>query len=99
MGIGETASSERFFPPKRFGSASCDTSRMPSVADQLRRDTAERVQRLPVGRRIDLALALGEDDLRLYMQTSGKSRAAAVRDLRSQRAGGRTVSRSATGDR
>ena len=71
---------------------------MPSVADQLRRDTALRIQRLPIARRIAVALALGEDDLRLYMQASGKSRASACRDLRAQRARGRTVSRSASGD-
>jgi hypothetical protein len=69
---------------------------MSSVADQLRRDTADRVRRLPVAERIALALAIGDDDLALYMQASGKDRAAALQDLRAQRARGRTPSRSAS---
>jgi hypothetical protein len=74
----------------------CDTDSMISVADQLRRDTAERVRRLPVAERIALALAIGDDDLALYMQASGKVREAALEDLRRQRARGRAPSRAAS---
>ena len=69
---------------------------MISVADQLRRDTADRVGRLSVAERIALALAIGDDDLALYMQASAKDRESALRDLRAQRARGRTPSRSAS---
>jgi hypothetical protein len=68
---------------------------MSSVADHLRCDTIERVGRLSIPQRIELALALGDDDLRLYMLASGRPREEAVRHLRSQRAHGRTLSRAA----
>jgi hypothetical protein len=72
---------------------------MISVADQLRRDTAERVRRLSVTERIALALVIGDDDLALYMQVSGKDREAALADLRTQRARGRTPSGAASPQR
>jgi len=65
---------------------------MRSVADQLRQDTRERVGRLSVPERIELALSLGRDDLSLYMRATGKHRDDALRDLRAQRARGRTHS-------
>ena len=82
--------------PATLMTGPCDTGRMISVADQLRRDTADRVGRLSVAERIALALAIGDDDLALYMQASGKNRESALRDLRAQRARGRTPSRSAS---
>ena len=69
---------------------------MKSVADQLRHETGERVARLSVAQRIELALSLGAEDLSLYMRASGKSRDEALRDLRTQRGRGRTYSRAAS---
>lgn len=64
---------------------------MTSVADQSRRRTTEMVMRLPVDARIALALSLGQDDLDLFVRTSGLDRGEALKQLRSQRARGRTV--------
>lgn len=69
---------------------------MTSVADQLRRDTAARVRRLTIPQRIALALSLGDADLDLYVRASGRRRDEALRDLRAQRARGRTLSRAAS---
>jgi hypothetical protein len=65
---------------------------MRSVADDLRGNTGERVLQLPVLARIELALALGRDDLRLYVQASGLSPDEARRDLVAQRRQGRQPS-------
>lgn len=69
---------------------------MRSVADDLRRETAVHVARLSMQERIALALALGDQDLSLYMKTSGKNQPDALRDLRVQRARCRTPSRAAS---
>ena len=69
--------------------------RMKSVADQFRHETGDRVARLSVAERIELALSLGTEDLALYMSASGKSRDDALRDLRAQRCRGRLHSRTA----
>lgn len=69
---------------------------MRSVADQLRHETGERVARMSVAERIELALSLGAEDLSLYIRASGKNREDALRDLRTQRARGRTFSRTAS---
>ena len=65
---------------------------MTSVGAQLRRDTHNRVARLSVAERIELALSLGRDDLSLYMRVTGHPRDAALRALRAQRTRGRTYS-------
>ena len=65
---------------------------MRSVADQLRRDTVERVRELTIQQRIDLALSLGDADLDLYVRTSGRRRDDALRDLRAGHARGRAAS-------
>jgi hypothetical protein len=69
---------------------------MRSVADQLRHETGERVARMSVAERIELALSLGAEDLLLYMRASGKTRDEALRDLRTQRGRGRSYSRTAS---
>jgi hypothetical protein len=66
-----------------------------SVADVLRDRTAERVLALSVSDRIALALALGDDDLALFVRSSGLDRATAKRRLRAQRHHGRVPSLSA----
>lgn len=64
---------------------------MKSIADELRHETAAAILRMPVPDRIALALALGDDDLSLFMRTSGLGRDEALRQLRAQRAHGRAV--------
>jgi hypothetical protein len=65
---------------------------MRSIADDLRRDTAQRVLALPVSGRIALALALGDDDLARYMRMTGRDRETAVRELSARRSEGRAPS-------
>ena len=64
---------------------------MKSVADDLRHETVAAILRMPVADRIALALALGDDDLSLYMRAAGLGRDEALRRVRRQRAQGRTV--------
>ncbi len=47
---------------------------------------------MPVPERIALALALGDDDLALFVRSSGLDRADALRRLRARRAQGRSPS-------
>jgi hypothetical protein len=68
---------------------------MPSVADQLRRDTVARVLALPLSDRIALALALGDEDADRYMRATGVSREEAIRRLSARHREGRTPSRAA----
>jgi hypothetical protein len=72
---------------------------MPSVADELRARTSERVLALPVAARIALALALGDDDLDLFLRRRGLDRAAGLRRLRATRQHGRAPSACAGPDR
>lgn len=65
---------------------------MRSVADGLRLETLERVLALPVVDRIALALSLGDDDVTLFVRTSGLDRDEARRRLRARRAHGRRPS-------
>jgi len=74
------------------------TSRVKSVADHLRDRTQQQVLALPVPDRIELALALGDDDLRLFMAASGLDRAGALARVRAQRRRGRTPSQSASAE-
>ena len=62
---------------------------MSSVADDLRARTLALVQELSVSDRIALALSLGDDDLALFVRSSGLDQEAALHRLRSQRAHGR----------
>jgi len=50
------------------------------------------VLEMPVAERIALALALGDDDLALYVRASGLEPAEALRCLRVRRQNGRTPS-------
>ena len=53
-----------------------------SVADEFRARTVGRVLALSVPGRIELALKLGDDDLTLFLRSSGMARDAALRVLR-----------------
>jgi hypothetical protein len=68
---------------------------MESVADALRARMVTQVPAMPVRARIALALALGDDDLELFVRTSGLDRPEALKRLRPGRQYGRTPSRSA----
>jgi hypothetical protein len=65
---------------------------MRSVADDLRRRTRADVLALPTAARVDLALSLGDDDLDLFVGTSGLDRDVARRRLCAQRQVGRVPS-------
>jgi hypothetical protein len=65
---------------------------MTSVADDVRRRTRDQVLALSPEARIELAFALGEQDLVLFMRATGLARDAALRRLRSSRQRGRTPS-------
>lgn len=74
------------------------TEWMKSVADDLRLQTVAAVLALPVGDRIDLALALGDDDAARFAAASGCDILTARRRLAASRQHGRTPSRSAMRD-
>jgi len=65
---------------------------MRSVADDLRRRTMAHVLDLTPAARIELALSLGDDDLDLFVSTSGLDRDEARRRLMAQRHVGRAPS-------
>ena len=65
---------------------------MRSVADDLRRRTTAHVFDLTPAARIALALSLGDDDLDLFVRTSGLGRDEARRRLTAQRQIGRAPS-------
>jgi hypothetical protein len=62
-----------------------------SVADDLRRLTRARILEMSVPARVQLALSLGDDDLDLFVRSSGLDRADARRRLRASRARGRRL--------
>ncbi len=66
------------------------------MADDLRASTRARVLTLPVTERVALALALGDEDLALFVRSSGLDRADALQRLRARRAQGRSPSGAAT---
>lgn len=68
------------------------TTSMPSVADEVRRRTIDQVLALSPEARLDLAFALGEQDLDLFMRATGLGRDAALGRLRSSRQRGRAPS-------
>jgi hypothetical protein len=65
---------------------------MSALAEHLRQRAQADVQQLSPDERIMLALALGDDDLRMFCAASGEDRAAAVRRLTAMRQQGRRVS-------
>jgi len=69
-----------------------------SVADDLRLRTIARVLAMPIAARVQLALSLGDEDLDLFVRTSGLGRDEARRRLRAQRARGRAPSGAAALD-
>jgi hypothetical protein len=71
---------------------------MSVLAAYLRERAAEDLRRLPAAERIQLALALGDDDLRLYCAANGVSMESARRRLMATRQAGRAVSVSAAID-
>jgi hypothetical protein len=66
---------------------------MKSVADDLRAELREEINRLPVGERIALALRLGEEGVERYRRAHGLDRETAVRLLERRRQAGRTPSK------
>ncbi|MDH4065587.1 MAG: hypothetical protein OEW19_14410 [Acidobacteriota bacterium] len=65
---------------------------MRSVADALRQRTLARVLDMPLAARIALALSLGDDDLALFVRSSGLERGEALQRLRDRRHLGRRPS-------
>jgi hypothetical protein len=63
-----------------------------SAADDFRARTIARVLDMTVSARIALALALGDDDLAIFVRSSGLEPTEARRRLRAQRGRGRTPS-------
>jgi len=55
--------------------------RRPSAADALRNDERKRVAALSASDRVELALRLGERDLKLYAQSQGVVLEAARREM------------------
>ncbi len=68
---------------------------MKSVADDLRRENAARVEAMPIEERFHLVLRLGERDLEAFRAASGLTRDQALRELSRGRQIGRRPSASA----
>jgi len=66
---------------------------MRSLADDLRDELQEEVNRLPFEERMKLVLQLGERGLKMFCQASGLDRETAIRELERQRQAGRTPSK------
>lgn len=66
-----------------------------SIADTLRAEQAERLKRMDVNARLELAFALGRRDIALYAAAQGVTVAEARRRLSAQRKVGRVRSSSA----
>jgi len=71
---------------------------MNSVANHVRARAMAEVLALSPDERIDLAFALGEADLELFVRASGLDRETALTRLRASRRAGRRPSRAAAGD-
>lgn len=71
------------------------TRRVRSVADVLEKRTRDAVRAMSPAERIELAFALGEDDLALYMRVHRVDRPTALAILRSNRQIGRRPSEAA----
>ena len=78
--------------PRPASSPRLYTRAMHSVADDLRRQTVAHVLTLSVPARVELALSLGDDDLDVFVRTSGLDRDEARRRLTAQRQVGRARS-------
>ncbi len=65
---------------------------MSSVADALRKETFEAVQRLSPDERVSLALELGDFDLALFCASKGIEPVAGIQRLRENRQAGRRIS-------
>ena len=72
---------------------------MSSVARFVRQRTIESVRAMSTEERIDLAFALGEHDLTLYMNARASDRAPAIAVFRKNRRIGRRPSQVASGRR
>jgi hypothetical protein len=68
---------------------------MPSVADQLRDESRRRVLEMSPAARLELALRLGDEDIRLFAAATGLPEADARLVLIRRRLAGRQPSRSA----
>lgn len=66
---------------------------MKSVADDLRAELREEINRLSVEERLELMLRLGEEGLELFRQANGLDRETAIRLLQRRRQAGRTPSK------
>lgn len=66
---------------------------MKSVADDLRTELREEINRLSIDERIELTLRLGEEGLELFQQANGLDRETAIRLLQRRRQAGRTPSK------
>ena len=66
---------------------------MKSVADDLRAELREKINRLSVEERLELALRLGEEGLELFRQANGLDRRTAIRLLQRRRQAGRRPSK------
>ena len=66
---------------------------MKSVADALRSELREEINRLSIEERLDLALRLGEESLELFRQANGLDRETALRLLQRRRQAGRRPSK------
>lgn len=72
---------------------------MRSIADDLRRESAEAIARLTAKERVALALQLGDDDVALHRAAHGTTEGESRASLRRARAVGRIPSRSNDDDR
>ncbi len=66
---------------------------MKSVADDLRAELREEINRLSVKERIELALRLGDEGIERFRQAHGLDRQTAIRLLERRRQAGRTPSK------
>ncbi|HYU32266.1 MAG TPA: hypothetical protein VEW48_08885 [Thermoanaerobaculia bacterium] len=66
---------------------------MKSVADDLRAELREEINRLSIDERLELALRLGEESLELFRQANGLDRETALRVLQRRRQAGRRPSK------
>jgi hypothetical protein len=69
------------------------THAMRSVADDLRDELQDEVNRLPFEERMKLVLQLGERGLEMFRQANGLDRETAIRELQRHRQASRTPSK------
>jgi hypothetical protein len=66
---------------------------MRSVADDLRDELREEMENLPLEKRFELILRLGERGLEVYAQANGVDRETALREFQRRRQAGRQPSK------